>query len=272
MSDLAESKESEESKKSEEFKELVSEADALATYIAQQGDSIPDDGQLREELFKAVSEAKSKYSLEKYQPLMSAYAKVTAITYKERGVNGRTILDTQRKNRNFVLYSTSVSRRPMMIGIFLFVVALLLEASMGWQARFSDPEVELAGGKLLCYHMLGALYPLLLPAIWGGIGSCIFLAKRISDELFDMSYERSRQRGTYSRIFLGSILGVVTVSLFFPELKEQKITAGSINLRPATLAFVSGLGVKPIYGAFESLSKELARRIKGTGSSDGGSR
>ena len=253
-----------------DFNRLISEADALATYIAQHGDSMPDDGQLREELFKAVSEARSGYSAENYQVLMSAYAKVTAITYKERRVNGRTILDTQRKNPNFLLYSTSVSRRPMMIGIFLFLSALLLEASMEWRARVSDPE--LVCGECKLYYALGALYPYLLPAIWGGIGSCIFLAKRISDELFEMSYERSRQRGTYSRIFLGSILGVVTVSLLSPVLGEEKFTVGSVDLGPIALAFLTGLGVKPIYKVFDSLTKDLARRLQTTRDAEGGSR
>ena len=253
-----------------EFKELISEADALATYIAQHGDSIPDD-QLRKGLFEAVSEARSGYSAEKYQALMSAYAKVTAITYKDHGINGRTIIDTQHKKPRPLRAGPLPSRRPMMLGMALFVLALCLEVLMAWQVGISDPE-KLKGSKLLGYHMLGALYPLLLPAIWGGIGSCIFLAKRISDALFKISYEISRQRGTYSRIFLGSILGVVTVSLFFRELGEEKITVGSVSLLPATLAFVAGLGVSPIYGAFESLSRELARRIKGTGDSEGGSR
>ena len=259
---------------SAEFEQVVSEAEALASYIGlHQGDAIPDDrGQLREELFRAVSEARSGYSAEKYQALMSAYARVTAITYKERGVSGRTILDTQRKNPRVVRSLMSISRRPMIIGIVLFFLALFLEVLMGWQVRVSDPEGELAGGKLSVYYALDTLYPYLLPAAWGAIGSCIFLAKQISDALFDMSYERLRQRGTYSRIFLGSILGVVTVSLFFPEMKEQKITAGSVNLLPATLAFVTGLGVKPIYAAFESLSEELARRFQRTGDSNGGSR
>ena len=106
---------------SAEFEQVVSEAEALASYIAHQGDAIPDDrGQLREELFRAVSEARSGYSAEKYQALMSAYAKVTAITYKERGVSGRTIIDTQRKNPRVVRSLMSISRRPMIIGIVLF--------------------------------------------------------------------------------------------------------------------------------------------------------
>ena len=77
---------------------------------------------------------------------------------------------------------------------------------------------------------------------------------------------RSRKAALVFRDWLPS------VSLFFPELKERKITVGSVSLLPATLAFVAGLGVSPIYGAFESLSRELARRIKGTGDSEGGSR
>ena len=256
------------------FEGVVSEAEALATYIAQHGDSISDE-QIRKELFEAVSEAKSdEYSAEKYQALMSAYAKVTAITYEERRVNGRTILDTQRKDPNLLLPSIPRSRRPMLIGILLFFSALLLEVLMSWQARVLDPEVEFAssGFKLFVYYVLGTLYPYLLPAVWGAIGSCIFLAKHISDELLHMSYERARQRGNYSRMFLGSILGVVTVSLLFPEMKEDRITAGSVSLLPATLAFVTGLGVKPIYAAFESMSEKLADRFEKAGKTDGGSR
>ena len=258
---------------SSEFDHVVSEAEALASYIARHGDAIPDDrGQLREELFRAVSEAKSEYSPQKYQALMSAYAKVTAITYKERGVSGRTVLDTQQKNPRVVRSLVSISRRPMIIGIVLFFLALFLEVLMGWQTRVSDPEGQLGGGGRSVYYALGVLYPYLLPAAWGAIGSCIFLAKRISDELLHMSYERLRQRGNYSRIFLGSILGVVTVSLFFPEMKKDRVTAGSASLLPATLAFVSGLGVKPVYAAFESLSEELARRFGKSGRSEGDSR
>ena len=107
-----------------------------------------------------------------------------------------------------------------------------------------------------------------MPAVWGGIGSCIFLAKRISDALSAMSYERLRQRGTYSRIFLGSILGFVTVSVFLPELRENGAGADSAVLGKAVLlAFVTGLGVKPVYAAFESLSEELARRFGKTADS-----
>ena len=244
----------------EEFEQMISEAGALAAYMARHGDVIPDDeSQLREDLFRAVSEAKSGYSPKKYRDLMSAYAKATAVTYGEHGINGRTILDTQRRNPKVTWSLISTSRRPMIIGFLLFVAALSLEVLAGRET--SSTETADSG--------LGRFYAFLMPAVWGGIGSCIFLAKRISDALSAMSYERLRQRGTYSRIFLGCILGFVTVSVFLPELGEKGAGAGSaVAGKAVLLAFVTGLGVKPAYAAFESLSEELARRFGNTADSD----
>ena len=195
---------------------------------------------------------------------MSAYAKLTAVTYETRGVNGRTILDTQTENpvRRRWLASRN---RPMVIGVAFFIFALIFEVSMRWSGGVSD-SAALTGIRALLYLVVNTLSSILVPALWGGIGACIFLAKRISDKLFDMAYEESRMRGGIIRIFLGSMLGVVTVVLIFPDFSEQ-IVLGDLNLAPAMVAFIAGLGVKPVYAGFESLSEELARRFKGSDAS-----
>ena len=95
------------------------------------------------------------------------------------------------------------------------------------------------------------------------------LAKRISDKLFEMAYEEARMRGDLTRVFLGAMLGVVVVVLFFPSFGEQ-VLFGESGWAPGMAAFIAGLGVKPVYAAFESLSEELARRFKG--SAEGGSK
>ena len=119
-------------------------------------------------------------------------------------------------------------------------------------------------------HLIGTtLSNLLSPALWGGLGACIFLTKRISDKLFELAYEESRMRGDVTRIFLGSMLGVVAVVLIFPDFTER-VVLGEASLGPATVAFVAGLGVKPVYAAFESLSEELARRFSGKRQADQG--
>ena len=242
--------------------ELIAEAEALALYISRHGDALSDDKQnLHEELLGAIEKVVEERSTNGWQVLMGAYARVTAVTYKERGVNGRTILDTKLA-ANFSLWrSRSPKDRPIRIGVLFFVLAVLLELLIHWSGGVSD-ATELGGVGTLG-HLIGTtLSNLLSPALWGGLGACIFLTKRISDKLFELAYEESRMRGDVTRIFLGSMLGVVAVVLIFPDFTER-VVLGEASLGPATVAFVAGLGVKPVYAAFESLSEELARRFSG---------
>ena len=74
-------------------------------------------------------------------------------------------------------------------------------------------------------------------------------------------------RGDLTRVFLGAMLGVVVVVLFFPSFGEEALL-GESGWAPGMAAFIAGLGVKPVYAAFESLSEELARRFKGSAGGD----
>ena len=151
--------------------------------------------------------------------------------------------------------------RPIRYGIAFFVLALLLELLMDWIGGVSD--VTALNWIQTLGHLVGTgLSNLLSPALWGGLGACIFLTRRISDRLFEQAYEEARMRGDLTRIFLGSMLGVVAVVLIFPDFSER-VVLGEASLGPATVAFVAGLGVKPVYAAFESLSEGLARRFSG---------
>ena len=249
----------------EEADRLLEEANALVLYVSRYGDSLSAGNGVEQEphktLLKAITEFQKTRSPGDWEKLMSAYAALTAVTYKERGVNGRTILDTQTGIFEFrQLFSSRY--RSMTIGVIFFVLALPLEVFMRWSSGVSD-AAALTGFWALIFPIVNTLSSFLLPALWGGIGACIFLAKRISDKLFDMAYEEARMRGGMIRIFLGSMLGVVTVVLFFPDFREQMVL-GELTLAPAMVAFIAGLGVKPVYAAFESISEELARRFKGS--------
>ena len=256
------------------FDRLLAEANALALYIARHGDSLSDDDEgLYASLLDTISAATASRTSAQWNALMKAYAAVTAITYKDRGVNGRTVLDTQvRKPDSAGRWSVSrwlVPRtRPMGIGVVLFLLVLVLELLMDWAARVSDPGA-LTGYRAFAYALVGTLSTFLVPAAWGGLGACVFLAKRISDKLFEMAYEEARMRGDLTRVFLGAMLGVVVVVLFFPSFGEQTLL-GESGWVPGMAAFIAGLGVKPVYAGFESLSEELARRFKG--STEGGSK
>lgn len=244
----------------QELGRLIDEASALAIHVARHGASETNgDKSSCNKLFKAIADAKTKPSEKHWQTLMEAYNDVAAITYKKTGVNGRTILDTQSKAAPYIC---ATRNRPVVVGVFLFLCALILEVLIDCYGRVSDPIPPTETTNYL-YFLVGTLSTFLVPAVWGGIGACVFLTKRISDKLFEMAYEEARLRGAGTRIFLGSMLGVVVVVLFFPNFGEQ-IRLGEVNLGPATAAFIAGLGVKPVYAAFESLSEGLSQRFKGS--------
>ncbi|MYA59585.1 MAG: hypothetical protein F4X40_03360 [Chloroflexi bacterium] len=247
-----------------ELGELIAEAEALALYVSRHGDVLPKEhADLHGKLLTAVSKADEEGSRDSWQELMTAYAEITAVTYGQRGVNGRTILDTKSAGTSKLWQLSLPRNRPIAFGVVFFCLALVFEALIHWSGGLSD--VAEFGWWESFWHMVGTtLSNLLSPALWGGLGACIFLTKRISDKLFELAYEESRMRGDVTRIFLGSMLGVVVVVLIFPDFSER-VAVGEASLGPATVAFVAGLGVKPVYAAFETLSEELARRFSGRG-------
>ena len=241
---------------------LIAEADALALYVSRHGDALArDQHELHGNLLSAIVKVKQERTAGAWQELMAAYAEITAVTYKERGVNGRTVLDTKAAGSSRFWQLSVPRNRPIVIGVTFFFLALLLELLMHWSGGVSDATT--LGWMGSVGHLVGTtLSNLLSPALWGGLGACIFLTKRISDKLFELAYEESRMRGDVTRIFLGSMVGVVAVVLIFPDFTER-VALGEVSLAPATVAFVAGLGVKPVYAGFEALSEELARRFGG---------
>ena len=264
-----------------EFGKFLLETDALAKYVARHGDVLQTADKdeaayakrvvIYESFLTAHGAAIAAPDAAHWEALMKAYAKLTAITYGSRGVNGRTILDTQAKSSTWSPRRLFDPRyRPLAIGVILFAIALMLELLTGWAGQISDPAKQLTSGlQKFGYAVVDSLSSFLIPAAWGGIGGCIFLTKRLSDKLFEMAYEEARVKGDATRIFLGAMLGVIVVVLFFPKFGEQ-IQVGEVNLGPATAAFLAGLGVKPVYTAFETLSEGLSKWIAGQKEAKGG--
>ncbi len=119
-------------------------------------------------------------------------------------------------------------------------------------------------------RLLHVLNPLLVPALWGGIGACTFLAKHLSNKLSEQAYERARQQGDIVRIFLGAMIGVFAVVILTDFGSSVGAPSDTNQGSPATLAmgavviaFAAGVAVKPIYAAIESLSNTLASRLSG---------
>ena len=251
---------------------LLEEAKALALYVGRHGNGLFEENAGSggkddpcDALLAAIANATSSPSAANWTKLMEAYARVSSVTYEKRGVNGRSVLDTANVGLR------SVSLRPFWIGVVLFVIALVVHAV---PHLFSDG---------FGVTLMGALNSLLVPALWGGIGACTFLAKHLSNRLSEQAYERVRQQGDVVRIFLGAMIGVFAVVVFtdFGSPVGELAAPGAgdtstgdtsgggtsaddpapIAMGPVVIAFASGLAVKPIYAAIETLANALASRL-----------
>ena len=219
------------------------------------------------ELAEAVEVANAEAHPEpidaRWTRLVVAYERLASITYALCGVNGRTVLDTQGRlasdgRTGWLRILPRVKKRTMvvLVGLVLAAVGIGLEVLVELSRVPNGSLVTSEEFKAV----LKAVGHFAMPAAWGGLGACVFLAKRMSDKLYRMQYEEARTRGYGTRIFLGSTIGVVTASIAFPELDTQ-FMVGETGLGPPAVAFVAGLSVKPVYAAFEALSDGIAARI-----------
>ena len=249
---------------------LIAEAEALVSYVAGHGatdQDITDGAERLKELAEAVelanAEARPEPIDERWTRLIVAYERLASVTYAGRGVNGRTVLDTQGRlacdgRSGWLRFFPRMKKRTMVVfvGLLLAAVGIGLEVLVELSRASSGASAMSEEFKAA----LNAVAHFAMPAAWGGLGACVFLAKRMSDKLYRMQYEEARTRGYGTRIFLGSTIGVVTASIAFPELDVQ-LMAGKTGLGPPAVAFVAGLSVKPVYAAFEALSEGIAARI-----------
>ena len=258
-------------------KDLYDECRALILYIARHGEALGSDETNRD----AYDELVDAFTGNDAAKLAKSYARITMVLHANSGINGRSVLDTQRYGikrtdveqswrQKCLAYLRRISRlesfggprRPMTIGFICFVFALILQSAAGWAGRISDPVKELEGVSVFYYWLIMDLSQILLAGLWGAIGSCLFLMKKLSDHLSSMTYETSRQKGDISRIFVGSFLGIALVELLVDDPSAVTIV-GETNLTPNLVALAAGIATKIVYGMIETTIEGIAKRISG---------
>jgi hypothetical protein len=92
----------------------------------------------------------------------------------------------------------------------------------------------------------------LAPFLWGALGSCVFILKKISDLTSDRLFRSSAFHGTGIRIVLGAVLGgVINDVVIAPDAAQDVLKIAESNVN--ALAFLTGLSVKVVYGGLEKL-------------------
>ena len=225
---------------------------ALVHHVAEKG--LDPKGTLTVHIDKLLTEHKNppkgKTKEEVRTEILKAYCKLTAITYKENGdsskykVNGRTVLNSQ-----YIMYDLFI------VGTFAFA-SFLLAATTHILGNYYDAQLVFDGTFVYLFHQHVLEY--LLPAFWGALGATVFLAMKIGEHARNCTFDSRKLRGQLSRIGLGAIFGAVIVHLFYQSFSSS----GFQTIGPSGIAFLTGLGVKAIYQAFEVMVNRVSDTIK----------
>lgn len=216
------------------------EAEALLRYGAEQGLNAGLIKQLRENLDDG-SNADGGERLG--SETLSCYAELVTHTHP---VNGRTLIETARSRTHL--------RKLSVITVVFLVFALGNDMLAIWLRE--QPAAD-EGLLLTLGHVRLAVVEPLAPFLWGAIGACVYLLKKLYDLAAKRQFDRERLHGWPIRVLLGAILAFAALSIFNPE----SLSSSDLGLQPTAVAFLVGLGVKVAYGGFERAVALLAEKM-----------
>jgi hypothetical protein len=240
---------------------VLEEVNALIRYASENGiDSPGPDPKQPDEttlvlLRRAAAEYEPYYDDERMSPekidaevkVLCHYARLAKQTKIENyRINGRTLIETSFASRSlFWLFGLT---------FILLALAILNEIMAGWASAAQVPYT-LFQQEIVFFqrHVLQHL----IPFIWGGLGACMYLLMRLYNIATHRAFDRARLHGWALRVLLASVLAAVTLYLINPAA----LSTNGIPLEAKSIAFLVGLGVKVVYGAFEKLVDTLVEKF-----------
>jgi hypothetical protein len=141
------------------------------------------------------------------------------------------------------------------VSLLFLLVGLGISMLGDWLANQPEPE---EGMRLALFLVDQHVLSVLEPFVWGGLGACVYLLKTLYDFAQDRQFDKERLHGWWLRVVLGGVLALVVVRLF--DLKDLGTMEGA-ELDAVAVAFLVGLGIKVVYGAFERLVGFLAEKM-----------
>ena len=164
-------------------------------------------------------------------------------------VTGNTLLETNER------FDRSV--RPLQSFTLLFLVlAIGNEALKAWLTDTPEPE---DGWLLGLMDFRRYILDYCAPFFWGALGSMAYLLKKLSDIADERSFDSARAHGWITRIFLGAMLGGIVQFIYDPTVFAGG--AAGFKMSAIALGFLTGLGVKVVYGAIEKTIDVLASKM-----------
>lgn len=183
---------------------------------------------------------------ERRAKLLEEYAVLVKLTLP---VTGRTLIHTSDRFER--------ATRPLKIWTLIFLfLAVGNEVLKAWLGDIPEPE---EGWLLDLVNLRRYALEYFVPFFWGALGSLAYLLKRLSDIAEEQTFDQSLSRGWAIRVFLGAMLGGIVQFIYDPSV----LTEGMGGFKPTAIAlgFLTGVGVKVVYGAIEKTIDVLASKL-----------
>ncbi len=176
--------------------------------------------------------------------IVEKYKALVTLTYP---ITGKTILGGYNSRKYL--------RR---IGTLAFVLLLIILFDGFTDVYLNDIDAGEEGWQYWLKIIQNDFINIMIPFVWGALGSCVYLMKLLSDLYQTQTFDADKFHGSSTRILLGAILGGFVQYIYSPE----SFTSESLTLDANAMAFLTGVGVKVFYGALEKLIAELAKLLK----------
>lgn len=220
----------------------IGEVNALIRYAIE--NKKDKEGKVIPLLEAAKSEwEKSKDDPNNYNNMLKQYV---ALSAKTAPVSGRVLLDSENSSRYlFWLVASTLALIVVATADGILKLGLL---------DFPTPDEF----RFLSKHGAAVTLDYIGPFVWGALGACVYLLKRLYDIASHQLFDAVLFRGWWVRLVLGAVLGGVVTQIFNFQPDE---TAAVAELNKTAVAFLTGLGVRVVYGAFERAVQILAEKM-----------
>ena len=111
------------------------------------------------------------------------------------------------------------------------------------------------------YHRVAFWLAVILPFLYGGLGSCAYLLRSCHKFLYLRTFDPHRIPEYYSRMMLGFVAGG-TILLFMTE--GGSLLGAETSLSAAALAFLAGYSTDFLYTALERIAEAVLPKDTGT--------
>jgi hypothetical protein len=217
----------------------LKEVDALIRYAAEHG--LDPKGEILPEL----NEKKTQWEADlkdpdKYKEVLRQY---TVLAARTAPISGRILLDSEDSGRRL--------RWLVVTTVILIIIAAGDGVLRLWELEWPTP------GDQKVIRLIHFSLDYLNPFVWGALGACVYLLKRLYDLAAAHQFDAVLYCGWWIRLVLGAVLGGVVIQIFDFTGGEGAIE----GISKTALAFLTGLGVRVVYGAFERTVELLAEKM-----------